>query len=122
MGSVALSASAQLLLKGATLMFVEADGHSIASLRPALASMCAGLVCYAASLVFWLFALSRYELSLAYPLLGLSYPLVFLVAVFCPFFAEALALPRVAGVGLILIGVTLVSQSAKTTTRSGQSP
>ena len=118
LGSVILGAAAQLLLKGATLMYGEVGDNSFVSLLPVIAWLGTGLVCYAASMIFWLFALSRYELSLAYPVLGLGYPLVFFGALFCPFFGEALAIPRVVGIGLILIGVTLVTRTATTESAS----
>ena len=114
LASVFLGASAQLFLKGGMLQLGEAADSSYQLLAPVVGWLALGLICYATSMVFWLLALSRYELSLAYPVLGLSYPLVFLGAVSCPFFDEQMSVPRVAGIVLILVGVTLATQTQST--------
>ena len=111
LASVVLGAGAQMFLKAGMLVLAETGDRSLHSLAPVISWLGVGVVCYATSMVFWLLALSRYELSVAYPVLGLSYPLVFLGAVFCPFFGEEMSISRVTGIGLILVGVTLVTQT-----------
>jgi undecaprenyl phosphate-alpha-L-ara4N flippase subunit ArnF len=68
----------------------------------------AGMVCYGTSMFCWLAALGRLPLNLAYPLLSLSYPLVYLGAVLLPFFNETVNAQRLAGIGLIMLGVALL--------------
>ena len=57
----------------------------------------------------YLLALQRMELSRAYPVMSLSFALVLLFSALL--FNEALTVPKVAGIGLILVGLWLGSQS-----------
>lgn len=56
----------------------------------------------------YLLALQRLELSRAYPVMSLSFALVLMFSVLL--FSEALTLPKVAGVALILVGLYLGSR------------
>ena len=69
----------------------------------------AAFVIYGSSAVCWLWILSRTELSLAYPLLSLTLPIV--VGLSALLFAEAISMMRWAGVGVIMVGVSLLSRT-----------
>jgi drug/metabolite transporter (DMT)-like permease len=70
-----------------------------------------GIVIYGLATVLWLFILTRVPLSLAYPVQSLAY----VFAVFGSYFIfhESLSFMKVAGVLLIIIGVSLVGMSPK---------
>jgi multidrug transporter EmrE-like cation transporter len=69
----------------------------------------AGLAIYVTGTVFWLVALSRVDLSYAYPFASLSY-VVMLIAAWL-LFKEDLSLLRLAGTGVVILGVLLISRS-----------
>jgi drug/metabolite transporter (DMT)-like permease len=69
----------------------------------------AGLAIYVTGTVFWLVALSRVDLSYAYPFASLSY-VVMLIAAWL-LFKEDLSLMRLAGTGVVILGVLLISRS-----------
>jgi multidrug transporter EmrE-like cation transporter len=69
----------------------------------------AGLAIYVTGTVFWLVALSRVDLSYAYPFASLSY-VVMLIAAWL-LFKEDLSLMRLAGTGVVILGVLLISHS-----------
>jgi multidrug transporter EmrE-like cation transporter len=68
-----------------------------------------GFILYGLSAVCWLWVLSRTQLSFAYPLLSLSFPIVVVLSVI--YFAEVISPVRWIGVGLIVIGVSLISRT-----------
>ncbi|MES2056441.1 MAG: SMR family transporter [Pseudomonadota bacterium] len=117
LSSVALSATAQLLLKlGATAPAVRAamasDG-ALAGRAVALMTsptLVGGLAIYALSAAFWIVVLSRVELSLAYPFVGLGFVLTFLIGTV--FLGETANAARLAGTLLIMAGAVLVARSA----------
>ncbi|HEY6452951.1 MAG TPA: SMR family transporter [Steroidobacteraceae bacterium] len=111
---VLLNAVAQLLLKAGARAIADvplAFGNSwtlverIAINPPILA----GLVCYGVSVVVWILALSRVEVSVAYPMLSIGY-VVNAVAAWM-LFGEDLNTARLAGIGVIIVGVWLVARS-----------
>ncbi len=111
---VFLNAVAQLLLKAGT----NAVGHfhfTLENLVPVglrLATqpfIVGGMVCYAISLVVWIMALSRVEVSIAYPMLSVGYVLNAIAAWY--FFGEAVTPMRLAGIGIIILGVYVVARS-----------
>ena len=67
-----------------------------------------GVVLFATSMVMWLGVISTMELSSAHPVLGLSYVLIALLS--RVFLGEAITPNRLAGIALILAGVTLVTK------------
>jgi len=117
-GSIVLSASAQLLMKAGMLELDEIGFKQAISdafpIMPLLlltfAWVAVGLLLYAISLLFWLAALARYELSLAYPLLSLSYVLVYFGAVMWPRLNETVSFSKTLGILLILAGVFMVTR------------
>lgn len=71
--------------------------------------MWAGLVFCGLSAICWLWVLSRAQLSFAYPMLSLTFPIVVALSVFL--FSEAIVPMRWAGVGVIVIGVSLLART-----------
>ena len=114
LAGVLLNALAQLLLKAGT----NAVGHfefSSANLVPVGMKLAfqpyilGGMVCYAVSLVVWIMALSRVEVSIAYPMLSIGYVLNAVAAWY--FFGESVTAMRMAGIGIIVVGVYIVARS-----------
>jgi len=112
---VLLNAVAQLLLKAGSgvLAGIElraANALVIAGRLVLNVPIIAGLVCYAISVVVWILALSRTEVSVAYPMLSVGYVVNALAAWWL--FGESLSAMRMAGIGIILIGVWVVAHSS----------
>lgn len=111
---VLLNAAAQLLLKAGTnavgaFAFSRDNilpvGWQIATQPPVIA----GLACYAVSVVVWIMALSRVEVSVAYPMLSIGYVVNAFAAWYL--FGEQISLTKLAGIGIIVLGVYVVSRS-----------
>jgi len=113
---VLLNAVAQLLLK--------AGSRAIAGIEVSLGNAWAlfervavnppiigGLVCYGISVVVWILALSRVDVSVAYPMLSVGYVVNALAA--WMLFGESLSVGRLAGIGIIIVGVWLVARSGQ---------
>lgn len=117
---VILVSAAQLSLKlgAAALPLLHADGL-VATLQHegawAMLWLTVGLACYGLSLLLWIRVLMCLPLSVAYPLLSISYALVYLVATSWPAWGETATSTRSVGVGLIILGVMLVSLPVKST-------
>jgi multidrug transporter EmrE-like cation transporter len=112
---VLLNAVAQLLLKAGSgaLAGIELRASNAVAIAGRLvlnAPIIGGLVCYAISVVVWILALSRVEVSVAYPMLSVGYVVNALAAWWL--FDESLSAMRLAGIGVILVGVWLVARSA----------
>ena len=112
---VLLNAIAQLLLKAGagSLANVElrpSNAALIASRVIFNVPIIAGLGCYVLSVVVWILALARVEVSVAYPMLSLGYVVNALAAWWL--FNESLSGARLAGIGIILVGVWLVARSS----------
>lgn len=111
---VLLNAVAQLLLKAGTNAVGRFE-FSLDNLIPVGMKfafephVAGGLTCYVISVVVWIMALSRVEVSIAYPMLSLGYVLNAAAAWY--FFGEAVSLMRLAGIGVIIIGVYIVARS-----------
>ncbi|HEV7431960.1 MAG TPA: SMR family transporter, partial [Steroidobacteraceae bacterium] len=73
----------------------------------------AGLTCYVLSVVVWILALARVEVSVAYPMLSIGYVVNALAAWWL--FGENLSGARLAGIGVILLGVWLVARTSSGT-------
>jgi len=110
---VLLNAFAQLMLKaGAGSVGPIAGLQELRSAAPALAmhpGVLGGLTCYVVSVVVWIVALSRVDVSIVYPMLSVGYVVNALLAMWL--FGEAVTVQRWLGIGVILIGVTLVARS-----------
>ena len=115
LSGVLLNAIAQLLLKAgagslAGLELRPANALLIAGRLVVSAPIIAGLACYALSVVLWILALVRVEVSVAYPMLSLGYVVNAVAAWWL--FGENLSGARLAGIGVILVGVWLVARSS----------
>ena len=67
-----------------------------------------GLTLYAISVVVWILALSRVDVSIAYPMLSLGYVVNAFAAYWL--FGEALTPMRLAGIGIIIVGVYVLTR------------
>lgn len=59
--------------------------------------------------MFWMAAMTKFDISFAYPFMSLSFVLVFLLSVFL--FSEPVTIQKVVGLGLIVSGIVVTSQS-----------
>jgi multidrug transporter EmrE-like cation transporter len=114
MTGVLLNAGAQLLLKAGTnsVGVFEFSRDNIVPVGWRLATephIVGGLACYLISVVVWVMALSRVEVSVAYPLLSIGYVVNAIAAWYL--FGEAVTPMRLAGIGVIIVGVCLVARS-----------
>ena len=112
---VLLNAIAQLLLKAGAGSLAGVELRTSNALLIAgrlLTSMpiLAGLTCYVLSVVVWILALARVEVSVAYPMLSIGYVVNALAAWWL--FGENLSGARLAGIGVILLGVWLVARTS----------
>lgn len=110
MGSVALGALGQVLLKSGAMSAGGGDGPA-AALASALSSPLTwlGLLSYGLSAVVWLVVLSRLELSVAYPLGASGYVIVAVASVAM---GEHVPAARWIGVAAIVGGILLVGWDA----------
>lgn len=114
LSGVLLNAAAQLCLKAGT----NAVGHfefTTANILPVGMKIAfqpfivAGMACYAISLVVWIMGLSRVPVSIAYPLLSIGYVINAIVA--WAWLGESVSPMRLAGIGVIIVGVYIVARS-----------
>lgn len=111
---VLLNAAAQLLLKAGT-MAVGRFEFSAANIVPVGMKLAfephilGGIACYVVSLVVWIMGLSRVEVSIAYPMLSIGYVLNAIAAWYL--FGESVTATRLAGIGIIILGVYIVARS-----------
>lgn len=111
---VVLNAAAQLLLKAGTNAIGHFEFHAANAIPVGLKLatspyILSGMVCYAVSLVVWIMALSRVPVSIAYPMLSIGY--VINAAVAHWWLGDVLNPMRMAGIGVIVLGVFLVARS-----------
>ena len=100
---VLLNAGAQLLLKAGT-------NAAPLGLRLAIEPhILAGLACYGVSVVVWVVALSKVPVSMAYPMLSIGYVVNAIAAYY--WLGEAVTPMRLAGIGVIIVGVFIVARS-----------
>jgi multidrug transporter EmrE-like cation transporter len=119
-GSILLSASAQLLLKlGMSAPAVQRALQDPASgpVQTAAAILfspliLAGLAAFGASAGTWLLVLARVELSTAYPFVALGIVLTAVAGVFL--LGESMGPGKLAGVSLIVLGVLVLGLTAAT--------
>ena len=104
---VSLNATAQILLKKG-LLTLDGGLHLFRLITSPY--VLAGLACYVVSVGVWLVVLSRTEVSVAYPLLSLGYIVTAVAGIY--FLGEHVTALRWVGIGVIMIGVYIVSKSA----------
>jgi multidrug transporter EmrE-like cation transporter len=111
---VCLNALAQLLLKAGTnavgVIHLTAEnwfstGVKLATQLPIVG----GLTCYVISVVVWIVALSRVDVTIAYPMISLGYIINALGAWY--FLGEAVSAQRLLAIGVIIVGVVLLTRS-----------
>ena len=111
---VMLNAVAQILMKAGT----NAVGHfefSAGNILPIgwkLATewhIVTALFCYALSVIVWILALSRVPVSIAFPMLSMAYIVTAVAAWYM--LGEALSVTKVAGIGVIILGVIIISRA-----------
>jgi drug/metabolite transporter (DMT)-like permease len=111
---VLLNALAQLGLKAATRVtgpLVTSDASVWSRSLPLLTvpSLWFALCCYGLSVIVWTVGLSRVPVSQAYPLLSLGY--VINIGLAWWLLGEVPNVQRVAGIGVIVLGVVMVARS-----------
>lgn len=114
LAGVLLNAIAQLLLKAGTNAIghfaFQAENIVPIGLKLALQPyILGGMTCYVVSLIIWIMALSRVPVSVAYPMLSIGYAINAFIAYH--WFGEALSAQKLLGIGLIIVGVVLVTRS-----------
>jgi multidrug transporter EmrE-like cation transporter len=113
-GSISLNACAQIALRK-TMLAVGVPPNLEGALAFAFAILTTpwfilGMACYAVSIGAWLIVLAKTEVSAAYPLLSIGYVITAIVGAL--FLGEHVTLTRIAGIGLICGGLTLIAHSA----------
>lgn len=111
---VMLNVAAQLLIKAGTnsIGYFEFSQQNILPIGWKLATephIIGAMACYGLSVVIWILALSRVQVSIAYPLLSMGY-VVNAVAAWW-FFNETFNPTKVAGIGVIILGVVIISRA-----------
>ena len=111
---VLLNAGAQLLLKAGTnvlgvITLTRENWFETFWRMGTQGFFVAGVVFYMVSLVVWIMGLSRVEVSIAYPMLSIGYVLNAVAAWYL--FGEAVSMTRLAGIGVIIVGVYIVARS-----------
>ncbi len=111
---VMLNAAAQILMKTGTNAIGYFDfsveniwpiGWKLATEPHIIGAMC----CYALGVIIWILALSRVQVSIAYPLLSLGYVVNAVAAWYL--FSEAFNPSKVIGMGVIILGVVIISRA-----------
>lgn len=111
---VLLNAAAQLSLKAGTrqLGVIGLDGqHGPVELAVNIGTqpwIVGGLACYVVSVALWIAALSRVDVMVAYPMLSIGYVVNAFIA--WQFMGEALTMQRLVGIGVIMVGVVILSR------------
>lgn len=111
---VMLNAGAQLLIKAGTnaIGYFEFSRDNILPIGWKLATewhILTAIFCYGFSVVIWILALSRVQVSIAYPMLSLGYVVNAIAAWFL--FNEAFSVAKVLGIGVIILGVAIISRA-----------
>lgn len=111
--SVLLTSAAQILFRlamsRAEVTLIESMSMSTSFSTPALAFLAIGVLLYGTSMLLWMFALTRFPVSLAYPMLSLSYVIVYVAATSIPSMGEVSSMSKAFGVGLVAVGVSIMS-------------
>jgi multidrug transporter EmrE-like cation transporter len=114
LSGVLLNTIAQFLLKAGTralgsLQFADRAAFDFFFAAATSPYIIGGLVCYVASFGLWIGVLSRLDVSVAYPLLSIGYVISAFAAYYV--FGEPLSANKLAGIGLILLGVIVLSRA-----------
>ena len=111
--SVSLNALSQVVLRKAMTGPPLPPTSQVMALGLALVGniwLWAGMVCYAASIGLWLAVLAKVEVGAAYPMLSIGYVIAAVLGFL--FLGESLGAARIAGIGLIGVGVVMIARTA----------
>lgn len=117
---VLLSVGGQVCLKrGASGQQLAEDPLALAAWWSVLSNpvVVMGLTLWTLSAVFWIYVLAQTDLSLAYTLYGMTYLLTPLMGIWL--FAEKMGPVRLAGVGLVAVGVMVTLAGRLLETQGG---
>lgn len=105
------AAIGQLLLKMGMVGIGQVDGIYLEKVIQMFTNptVVVGLIVFGISTMFWLTALSRKDLSYVYPFIGVNMVLVFLLSAIV--LHEELGIYRIVGMGIIVLGAIVVSQT-----------
>ncbi|MBP0597005.1 4-amino-4-deoxy-L-arabinose transferase [Herbaspirillum sp. LeCh32-8] len=111
---ICLNAVAQLLLKAGTnavgAIHLTADNWFSTGLKLATQlPIIGGLSCYVISVAVWIIGLSRVDVTVAYPMLSLGYIINAVGAWY--FLGEVVSAQRLIAIGVIIVGVVLLTRS-----------
>jgi len=114
LGAVLLGTLGQLLLKAGTnaigsFAFTSANLLPVSWQLATQPLIFGGLLVYGFSSIVWIMALSRVEVSIAYPMVSIGYVLTAIAA--WQFLGESISAMRIAGIGVIILGVVIVARS-----------
>jgi multidrug transporter EmrE-like cation transporter len=113
LGTVSLSALAQVALKLGTAPLKSTAGKSLPDILLSVAAspfIWIGLGIYAASVLGWIWVLSKTDVSVAYPFVGLGFVLTAIMG--AVFLHENVSPLRIAGTLLVIFGCILIARSA----------
>jgi drug/metabolite transporter (DMT)-like permease len=113
LGTVCLSAVAQVALKIGTRALSSSAGKDLPAVILSVASspfIWLGLGIYGASVLAWLWVLSKTDVSVAYPFVGISFVLTAVMGALL--LHENVSVLRIAGTALVIFGCILIAKSA----------
>lgn len=113
LGTVCLSAVAQVALKIGTRALSSSAGKDLPAVLLSVASspfIWLGLGIYGASVLAWLWVLSKTDVSVAYPFVGISFVLTAVMG--AVLLHENVSPLRIAGTALVIFGCILIAKSA----------
>jgi len=111
---VMLNAAAQILMKAGTnsIGYFEFSMENVLPIGLKLATewhIVVALFCYALSVVIWVLALSRVPVSIAFPMLSMAYVVNAVAAWYL--LGEAFNPTKLVGMGIIILGVIVISRA-----------
>lgn len=111
---VMLNAAAQILMKAGTnaVGYFEFSIENMLPIGWKLATelhIVGALFCYALSVIVWILALSRVPVSIAFPMLSMAYVVNAVAAWYL--LDEAFNPTKVVGIGVIILGVVIISRA-----------
>jgi len=113
LGTVCLSAVAQVALKIGTRSLATSAGKGLPAVILSVASspfIWLGLGIYGASVLAWLWVLSKTDVSVAYPSVDISFVLTAVMG--AVLLHENVSPLRIAGTALVIFGCILIAKSA----------
>jgi len=114
LAGVMLNAAAQILMKTGTnsIGYFDFSVENIVPIGWKLATephIIGAMACYVLGVLIWILALSRVQVSIAYPLLSLGYVVNAVAAWYL--FNESFNPAKVVGMGVIILGVVIISRA-----------